>query len=69
MTDTPLQREINARMQERTKHLIRNDVIEECAASLAIWYPGHASTNAFCAALRSMKRSHGDQCSGRENHE
>lgn len=33
----------------------RDSIIEECAANLAIWYPDHACTNAFCAALRSMK--------------
>jgi hypothetical protein len=36
----------------------RNAVIEECATNLASWYPENASTNAFCAALRSMKTSH-----------
>jgi len=33
----------------------RNAVIEECANNLATWYPDNVSTNAFCAALRSMK--------------
>ena len=33
----------------------RDAVIEECATNLAAWYPDNVSTNAFCAALRSMK--------------
>lgn len=35
---------------------IRNAALEECATNLADWYPDNASTNAFCAAIRSMKR-------------
>lgn len=34
---------------------IRNAIIEECVVKLADWYPDNSSTNAFCAALRSMK--------------
>jgi hypothetical protein len=33
----------------------RDATIEECAVNLAAWYPDNVSTNAFCAALRSMK--------------
>lgn len=33
----------------------RDAAIEECARNLLAWYPGNANTNAFCAALRSMK--------------
>ena len=35
--------------------MTRNDTIEEVAVMLARSYPGNVSTNAFCAAIRSMK--------------
>ena len=35
---------------------LRDSVIEQCAKNLASWYPDNANTNAFCAALRSMKQ-------------
>lgn len=36
---------------------LRDSVLEQAAKNLAQWYPGNASTNAFCAAIRSMKGS------------
>jgi hypothetical protein len=35
----------------------RNQVIEEVAQQLQEWYPDNANTNAFCAAIRSMKET------------
>lgn len=37
---------------------VRDKAIEECASNLGKWYPDNVSTNAFCAALRSMKSAH-----------
>lgn len=44
-----------------TDQEIRDGIIEECAANLAAWYPDNVSTNAFCAALRSMKGARSPQ--------
>lgn len=33
-----------------------NDAIEAAAVKLKEWYPDNANTNAFCAAIRSLKR-------------
>lgn len=38
-----------------TKINFRNDVIEEIARMLETSYPDNNNTNAFCAAIRSMK--------------
>ena len=42
------------------KRHARNAVIEEVAVMLGREYPGNDNTNAFCAAVRSMK-VHADQ--------
>lgn len=34
---------------------LRDSVLEQTAKNLAKWYPENNSTNAFCAAIRSMK--------------
>lgn len=34
---------------------IRNDGLEDAATMLATTYPDNVSTNAFCAAIRSLK--------------
>jgi hypothetical protein len=51
-----------SRITENARHAIkgrkrvaRHLVIEEVAAALERWYPDNASTNAFCAAIRSLK--------------
>lgn len=38
-----------------TRH-VWNEALEAAANNLAAWYPDNVSTNAFCAAIRSMKK-------------
>lgn len=33
-----------------------NAALEQAAVKLKEWYPNHASTNAYCAAVRSLKK-------------
>lgn len=33
-----------------------NKAIEAAAVSLTKWYPSNSNTNAFCAAIRSLKK-------------
>jgi hypothetical protein len=44
-----------ARREIWRHHEVRLASLEEAAVALAAWYPDNVSTNAFCAAIRSLK--------------